>query len=119
MSIRWIEAEELRSFHREEGLVLQGCGGDLQEWVDGINGLLTKEEILLDGSNFRDCTAFSHEGVTCLLFPFSEDIKLNIGKLAAWRLWSYEALGGTWLSDYVPNRLGGYVNNCAGEGMHL
>ena len=26
--------------------VIQGCGGDLQEWVDGINDLLTQEGIL-------------------------------------------------------------------------
>lgn len=30
----------------KEGLVLQGCGGDPQEWLDGINGLLTDEGIL-------------------------------------------------------------------------
>ena len=26
----------------KEGLILQGCGGDLTEWVDGINEMLTK-----------------------------------------------------------------------------
>ena len=33
----------------QEGLSLQGCGGSLQEWVDGINGLLTEAGILLEG----------------------------------------------------------------------
>ena len=28
----------------QEGLVLQGCGGDLQEWVDGINEILAQEQ---------------------------------------------------------------------------
>ena len=26
-----------------------------------------------------------------------------------WRLQTHEMFGGTWLSDYVPNRLGGFV----------
>jgi hypothetical protein len=26
-----------------------------------------------------------------------------------WRLHTHEQFGGTWLSDYVPNRLGGFV----------
>lgn len=44
-----------------------------------------------------------------MLFPFKEDMKLEVGKLAVWRLASYSAFGGTWLSDYVPNRLGGFI----------
>lgn len=32
-----------------------------------------------------------------------------MGRLAAWRLASYSTFGGTWLSDYVPNRLGGFI----------
>ena len=44
-----------------------------------------------------------------MLFPFKEDMELDVGKLAAWRLASYSTFGGTWLSDYVPNRLGGFI----------
>ena len=33
-----------------------------------------------------------------------------MGKLAMWRLHSHEQFGGTWLSDYVPNRLGGFIS---------
>ncbi len=51
-----------------------------------------------------------NDGCTCLLFPFSEDIKLDMGKLAMWRLATHDAFGGTWLSDYVPNRLGGFMD---------
>ena len=43
--------EDLRRMTDEDGLILQGCGGDLQEWVDGINDLLTQEGILLNGTN--------------------------------------------------------------------
>ena len=43
------------------------------------------------------------------MFPF-EGVKLNLGKLAIWRIKSHEAFGGTWLSDHVPNRLGGFLD---------
>ena len=100
-----ITADDLRKMSDQEGLVLQGCGGPLQEWVDGINGLLTDAGILLDGSRFENVSTFLHDGVTNLLFTF-EDVKLDMGKLAMWRLQTHEQFGGTWLSDYVPNRLG-------------
>lgn len=110
MSIKTMTVEEIRHLKNSEGLVLQGCGGSLTEWVDGINDLLTQSGILLEGSKFHDCITFENEGVTCLLFPFSEDTKLDMGKLAIWRLTTYESLGGTWLSDYVPNQLGGFIS---------
>ena len=25
------------------GLILQGCGGDLRQWVDGVNEMLAEE----------------------------------------------------------------------------
>lgn len=105
-----ITIDDLRRMGDQEGLVLQGCGGDLQEWVDGINQMLTDAGILLDGSTFRteNVSVFQHEGLTNLLFS-SEDAKLDMGKLAIWRLQTHEQLGGTWLSDYVPNRLGGFI----------
>lgn len=93
-----------------EGLILQGCGGDLQEWVDGINEMLTDEGILKDGDIFKDVSVFTHNGLTNLLFHF-EDTKLDVGRLAIWRLKTHEQFGGTWLSDYVPNDLGGFVHD--------
>ena len=41
MNIEKIATEDLRRMKDQEGLILQGCGGDLNEWVDGINHLLT------------------------------------------------------------------------------
>ena len=35
--IKQITAEELRKMSGKEGLILQGCGGEPQEWLDGIN----------------------------------------------------------------------------------
>ena len=104
-----ITTEELRQMPGREGLVLQGCGGELQEWVDGINDLLIEAGILLDGTRFETVSAFQHDGLTNLLFSFDDSVKLDMGKLAMWRLQTHGQFGGTWLSDYVPNRLGGFV----------
>ncbi len=35
-----------------------------------------------------------------------EGVKLDVGKLAMWRLQTHQNFGGTWLSDYLSNRLG-------------
>lgn len=107
MKINTISSEDLRSMEDKEGLILQGCGGELKEWVDGINQMLTEEGILLDGTEFQEVSTFEHDGLPCILYPF-EDVKLAMGKLAMWRLQTHETFGGTWLSDYVPNRLGGF-----------
>ena len=106
--IREKTTEDLRHMTDEEGLILQGCGGDLQEWVDGINDLLTQEGILLNGTKFEHAATFQHDGLTNLLFSF-EGVQLNVGKLAMWRIQTHSQFGGTWLSDYVPNRLGGFI----------
>lgn len=105
--MKLITTDDLRKMRDQEGLILQGCGGDPQEWVDGINGLLTEAGILLDGSKFENVQTFQHDGLTNLLFPF-EGVQLDMGKLAMWRLQTHSQFGGTWLSDYVPNRLGGF-----------
>lgn len=106
--IKTITADDLRQMEDQEGLILQGCGGDIQEWVDGINGLFTEAGILQESSRFESVSVFQHDGLTNLLFPF-EGVQLDVGKLAMWRLQTHQRFGGTWLSDYVPNRLGGFV----------
>ena len=108
--MREITTTDLRRLDHHEGLILQGCGGDPQEWVDGINGLLTDAGILLDGSKFENVSVFENNGLHNLLFDF-EGVKLNYGKLAMWRLQTHEQFGGTWLSDYVDNRLGGFIQS--------
>ena len=106
--IKTVTADDLRQMEDQEGLILQGCGGDIQEWVDGINGLFTEAGILQAGSRFASVSVFQQDGLTNLLFPF-EGVELDVGKLAMWRLQTHGQFGGTWLSDYVPNRLGGFV----------
>ena len=49
MGVKDITVEELRTMDKTEGIIFQGCGGDPQEWIDGINELLTESQILRDG----------------------------------------------------------------------
>lgn len=112
-----ITTNNLRRMKDSEGLILQGCGGDLNEWVDGVNEMLTEEGILLDGTKFDadKVGTFQNEGVTNLLFPFTDDVHLNMGKFAMWRLQTQSQFAGKWLSDYVDNRLNGFVDGSAEE----
>ncbi len=106
--IKNITVNELRLMEDHEGLIFEGCAG-LDGWVRGITDELTQAGILLNSTQFQNISTFEHDGLTCLLFDF-EGAELDIGKLAMWRLQTHEAIGGTWLSDYVPNHLGGFVH---------
>lgn len=107
MEIKNITANDLKKMNNKEGLILQGCGGEVKEWVDGINDILTENGILLDDTKFDDVSVFQNDGVTCILYTF-DNVHLDVGKLSMWRLQSYTAFAGTWLSDYVDNKLGGF-----------
>jgi hypothetical protein len=100
-----ITTEQLKSMNNKGGIIFQGCGGDLQEWLDGVNEMLTEAGILKDGSQFRQIYSFEHQGITNLLFPF-DGTELDMGKLAMWRLESHSTFGGTWIEDYLENKLG-------------
>ena len=76
MPIEKITADDLRDMEHQEGLVLQGCGGEAQEWLDGINDLLTQDGILQNGSRFETVKVFQHDGLNNLLFPF-ENIQVD------------------------------------------
>ena len=110
MSVKRIDIKDLLNYEGKEGLILQGCGGEPQEWIDGINELFTKQEILLDDTKFNaeNCAVFDNNGSTCILYPFSEDVNLNVGKLAMWRIGTHSEFGGTWLSDFVDHQFGGF-----------
>ena len=105
--IREITSDDLRGMNDREGIVFEGCA-DLSSWVEEINETLTNEGVLLNGSRLENVSSFHRDSLTCLLFDF-EGADLNIGKFAMWRLQTHGQLGGTWLSDYVPNRLGGFI----------
>lgn len=114
MTITAVTEDKIRSMEGMEGLVLQGCGGSAEEWVDGINGEFTERGILKDGPGFEKVYTFCHDGLACILYPF-EGVLLDIGKLAIWRIQTREIFGGAWLSDYVPNCLGGFTGKADEE----
>ncbi len=78
MKINSITLSDLRRMNEKEGLILQGCGGETQEWVDGINEMLTDKGILLDNTKFENVSVFKSDGVTCIFYPF-ENVHLDIG----------------------------------------
>lgn len=105
ITMKNISTEELRAMKDMGGLVIQGCGGDLSAWVNGINGIFTEQGILRNGSTFQNVSVFEHDGRTNLLFHM-DGVDLDMGKLAIWRLVSHNQFGSTWFSDYLPNQLG-------------
>lgn len=83
----------------KEALVMLGAGGDIQEWVKGVAGVLVDEGIAPEGYEFDDAVWVNTTGGrTDLALTFSSG--LVMGKLVIWRL----AYGDcSWLSDYVVN----------------
>ena len=65
MKINSITLSDLRRMNGKEGLILQGCGDEIKEWMDGINKMLTDKGILLDDTKFEHVSVFQNDGVTC------------------------------------------------------
>ena len=61
MEIISVTLHDLRKMNNSEALILQGCGGDLKEWVDGINDMLTESGILQNESRFEKAYTFKNE----------------------------------------------------------
>lgn len=106
----WAEIHE--KFEKGEGIVILGAGGDLQEWVDGIFKILTEEKITESDKfedNFSDVFySESTGGRTDLHMIFAKESKLDIGKLAMWRLRFGDC---SWLSDWFVNYRSHYDTN--------
>ena len=103
--VKEISIDELRSIRGKEGLILQGCGGDLSEWDEGITNLFYEEDILPEDERFQEIYSFKYNDQTNVLFII-DDVNMDMGKLAMWRLGTHANFGGTWLSDYMTNKFG-------------
>lgn len=110
MIVKRIAAGELRSMEVSDGLILQNLKEDPEDCVDAVNALFATRHILKNGTKFHDCLAFDFEGNTCLLFPFTKDVELYPGKLAVWLNRTQRIYQGAWLSDFVDDHLGGFLN---------
>ena len=100
------EIKDLRN-RNYEFLILQGCGGDLSEWVDGITNLFKENGIIPSSFSFDEIYSFDNNDLTNMAFALnSKDI--DMGKLALFRLKIRDQFGAMWLSDYIDN---GYIKD--------
>jgi hypothetical protein len=96
--------EQFKEISKEdEYLVLLGCGGDLMEWVTGVAQILREENIALPGFEITKALKVTTTGGRTDLMLIFDFNKVDIGKLAIWRIGFGDC---SWLSDYVVN----YVN---------
>ena len=65
-------------------LVLQGCGGDLEEWVNGITNMLKENGIIPDSFSFDEIYSFEKDGVTNIAFALNNK-NIDMGNLAIFR----------------------------------
>lgn len=100
------EVKELRD-RNYEFLILQGCGGELSEWVDGFTKMLKDEGIVKDSFSFDEVYSFQNNNLTNMAFALNNK-DLDISKLAMFRLRIRETFGAMWLSDYIDN---GYIKD--------
>ncbi len=101
MHIEKISVEKLRTFKDKEGLVFQSWGVRIEDWIDHINDILTKEGVLLDGIRLETCYTFLHGHRNCAFLEIKDE-KIDKDKLNEWVTEEHERLGVYWLTDYVP-----------------
>ena len=103
-----LKKADLKRAYREDWYTITYAGGDLQEWVDGYNQMLTEEKIgkpvewyVCKGKDVN--AAFGLKGKnalkatkTVLMFPLDG---LKISTLAIFKL----NMGDHWFSDVIGN----------------
>lgn len=99
----FIDASELSKHLGNLGVVIQGCGGDLDEWVDGINQLWLSTGIIKN--SIKDVYVFNYCNLTNILFKFDKHNTVDMNKLIMWRLQNRGVYGSMWLEDYIDNIL--------------
>lgn len=106
MEIKNIKLQDLLDLKNNdyEYLVLQGCGGDLNEYVDGLSEMLKDAQITPQNFKFNEVYSFDNKNLTNLVFSLNNK-DINMGKLAIFRLQIREVFGAMWLSDYIDNNL--------------
>lgn len=101
------ELNDLRNNKDYDYLILQGCGGDLQEWKDGIEEILKSEGIIPSDYKFDEVYGFQNNNLTNMAFALKDDC-ISMSKLVLFRLKIRNDFGAMWLSDYIDNN---YLEN--------
>lgn len=93
-----------------EALVFVGTDShESFEWYSTIVKLLMENQSISSVYDFdHPFYLKSQSGRIDFVFPFAKHNKINIQRLAMWRLTSYSSLHGKWLSDYVDQE---YINH--------
>jgi len=103
-----IEKPDFEQLYNESAFTIEGCGGELTEWMEGINKLLAEKEIGQvetfytfkgeDMNNYYDLTDNNRypDDLTFLAFPLDN---LDVGKLAIFKM----QFGARWFDDIVDN----------------
>ena len=99
MNIKEIKFRDLYDM-KNEYLVFQGCGGDLQEWYNGIAKLMIDEGCAKKGYKPKEMYHFEFNEISNCMIPIKD---LDLGRLAIVRLRLREVFGAMWLSDYIAN----------------
>ena len=93
------------------GLVWIGTEGiELQKIIDRINEDYAEHGIFLNDVRYtlENCIIFDNEAYdeSCLIFPFLDEMPLDIDKLAMWRMALRQmGVGVVWVEDYIANRM--------------
>lgn len=108
MKTEKIRFSELREFEGSDGfgIIVTGAGGKVSEWVNGIEGVL-KEAGIVDKevptfirSAIVDGNVLGNKGRRDLLLVFNPEAKVNVGKLAVWRIQFGDV---SWVDDFMVN----------------
>lgn len=96
--------EVTRTTQGEEGIVLLGTGGDLQEWLKGVSESLKTEAIVNTKSPsklWKEAYVIQTSGGrNDLVLTFNTKTNFNLGAMAMWRIRFGSC---SWLSDYKVN----------------
>ena len=87
------------------GIIVMGAGKPLVGWIEGIDKMLKEEGIVNNINVFEDAYVLSDnvlgvEGRTDLVLIFNEKAKIQIGKLAMWRI-RFGSV--SWIDDFINN----------------
>ena len=91
--------------NKTEGFAILGAGGDLNEWIEGITGLIHEEGIWPTAnphdyfSEFYSVKSYTDSDATVLCMVFKEDSELNLPKLSLWRLRNTSQYNIMWIAD--------------------
>lgn len=102
-----IEDIDFSSFRKKvkskEGIVLLGVGGDPEDWINGVVDIWDVEGIYSGHPNDAFESSYllkTTGGRTDLALVFKKGAKLDMGKMAMWRLSFGDC---SWISDYIVN----------------